>query len=389
MSDSRLMVRLVSAASPTTTSDAAEQLSGWLSAFVTGGPAQRFSPEALRVALRSCVLPQGGPGAVTHVLRMRSVAGVSFASAVAALRVGSAPGENGELPGIELTLEISSSVDLAAAAFCKAAMTETTTHGWLGQEADLVDDVNVVSFRSEAPTRKLPMGASCEPLGHGFLLRSIGSFTDATAITSSVGTLAMALREPSLTDAFPAQVVLPPEPRQLLLSQPSHRDVAPPPLVQLQRPSVAELDPDETAPILGPLKVTDLLPFSGSTGDETLQALFRSPSPAELAPPSRSEASTDETVMLPPTAGTSGLRAGLSIPVMTVERYAELRAYLLVLGEDHEPTLQRFGLQSRDARELLKLRFVSMFATDEALRDRFVARMQELAAALRTKGTTT
>ena len=147
-----------------------------------------------------------------------------------------------------------------------------------------------------------------------------------------------------------------------------------------------EPNPDETLPITGPVKVDDVLPFSGSTGDETLQALFRSPSPAALAPSAGSDALMDETVMLPPTAGSASRGpAAPAIPVMTVERYAELRAHLLVLGEDHEPTLQRFGLGSRDARELLKLRFVSMFAADVALRDRFVVRMQELAADLRRK----
>ncbi len=70
---------------------------------------------------------------------------------------------------------------------------------------------------------------------------------------------------------------------------------------------------------------------------------------------------------------------------LTIDEYAELRAHLLVFGENHEPTLKRFGLLSEASRELLKLRFLSAFSTDDALRDRFVAKMQQLAAELRAK----
>lgn len=380
-----MKVWLVSESSPATSEEAAERLSIWLSAFVPRDPMARFSPRSVAVALRSCGLPQGRPGAVTHVLRLGPMAGAAFTSAVASLRVGSA--ERATDAGLELRLIVGDPIPVVEARFRKAVSMQATTGGWLGHDADRVDDLNVISFCSTAPTRRLPLGATCEPLGHGFLLRSIGSFEDAAAMTSSVKALAIALRQPE-PERSPVHAHMTPAPEPL---QPPRVELAPVIVAPVPPAAISEPNLDETLPITGPVRLSGELPFSGSTGDETLQALFRSPSPAELAPSTGSGPPTDETVMLPPNAGASAAsagagRTGLSVPVMTLERYAELRAHLLVFGEDHAATLQHFGLRSHQDRELLKLRFASIFTSDEARRDRFVARMQVIAAQLRAAG---
>jgi hypothetical protein len=308
-------------------------------------------------------MPPGDPLAVTHVWRSRGAAEANFVKAVASLRVGAAGHQTH--PGLQLVLSAKGPVPLVEPRFRGAVLMQATTSGWLGSDADAIDHVNVVTFRTMAPVRPMPPGAKCEVHGQGFILHAAVAGEPAK---TSVRTLAMTLREPEATRAIssPSQVGAPPVQRTV----PNH-------VAALRMSNL-----DETAPILNPIKVADVLPFSGSTGDETLQALAKAPLPAANAGFSSNAASPDETVMLPPNARAPG---GPGMPFLSLEQYAELRAHLLVFGENHEPTLLRFGLLTQESRELLKLRFLAIFAADEVTRDRFVVRMQELATQLRSK----
>lgn len=355
---------------PETVDDAAQWLSGWLRPFVPGDGVARVSGRALERAVRAGVLPRGAPGSVTHVVRFGCARDARFVRAVASFRVG--PRDRCERWGAELLLTLAS-LDEVADPFRAAVGMDRTTGAWAGFTSDLTEQVNALSFRMHAPPGELPLGASCVALGRGFLLRSIQSFEDADAVSRSVKALAASLRGGPLPATVAPRVDLSAAPLMPAPALATPSPIEPPPRVMSP-----PINPDETVPLGVRVPLGVVLPFSGTTGEETLAALARRPDEGPNVP----AASADETVMLPP--GGAGSRTS-PVPFLTLQQYADLRAHLTVFGEHHEPTWASFGLTSPASRELTKARFAALFAYNEEMRARFLELLPVAIAALKNR----
>ncbi|MBK6514942.1 MAG: hypothetical protein IPG04_12650 [Polyangiaceae bacterium] len=171
--------------------------------------------------------------------------------------------------------------------------------------------------------------------------------------------------------------------------------VEPTPLPELQRATFqlrgegdtgALVDQDETLPIPTSLATRPALPFAGMTSLERLAWLSSERGPSTIP----EDANPDETLPIPrsaPSPGTGTFRdrlGAVEVPVLSLDEYVELRARLLVCGEDHAPTLARFGVLVRPVHAALKARFAEYFERAPEARAAFVdalaARVAELRA---------
>ncbi|MFO0553771.1 MAG: hypothetical protein U0271_35635 [Polyangiaceae bacterium] len=133
-------------------------------------------------------------------------------------------------------------------------------------------------------------------------------------------------------------------------------------------------DADMTLPIAAP-PATRPLPFQGSTSPERLRSLL-----TPIGGDASSPAVGDETVLLG--AGQPSLLAPLPL---SLADYADLRANLSVNGERHQPTLQRFGMETESARAELRERFARYFQSNPAAQSRFLELLTAKVAELRRK----
>lgn len=127
---------------------------------------------------------------------------------------------------------------------------------------------------------------------------------------------------------------------------------------------------DETVLIRSPYAQKPATPFSGTTTQERLAAVA-------AAPEEKTEDQSGATMMAPsPFAANAPTPferpATASEEDFTIERYAALRAELMVHGEEHLPTLQSYGLPSVAALMRLRARFAAVFARDRGAQDEFM-----------------
>jgi hypothetical protein len=144
---------------------------------------------------------------------------------------------------------------------------------------------------------------------------------------------------------------------------------------------VNSIDPDATAAIPVHAAVGRAIPFSGDRSEAHLREL------AAQRAPSRADrlAGPDETVLAPQqvllqTIASGSFRDALApvvVPQLTVADYADLRARLVVFGEDHVASLRHHGVLSVAAKEALERAFRSKFEADAVLRARFEATIRE------------
>lgn len=136
-------------------------------------------------------------------------------------------------------------------------------------------------------------------------------------------------------------------------------------------------DPDATLPIPAPGTGAPALPFSpASSNRHALESI-------KTGPAAPTDPGSGETALLPQVELTSlatgtfrDRLAPLVVPILSLEEYAEARARLTVYGEDHAPTLARFGITSPDVRDALRARFADYFKRDPEAQGRFLSAMQ-------------
>jgi len=142
----------------------------------------------------------------------------------------------------------------------------------------------------------------------------------------------------------------------------------------------APLDPDATLPIPIPVATRPALPFSGDNSVSRLRELAeQAPRPNDLA------LSPDETVIAPvqvalvsPASGSfRDALAPVVVPQLSLAAYADLRARLVVFGEDHDPSLRHYGVVSTAAKEAVERGFRARFENDAELRGRFESAIRE------------
>lgn len=141
------------------------------------------------------------------------------------------------------------------------------------------------------------------------------------------------------------------------------------------------IDPDATATIAVPVALGRAIPFSGDRSEAHLRELAAQPLPPRGDRPT----GPDETVLAPQqvlleTIASGSFRDALApvvVPKLTVADYADLRARLVVFGEDHLPSLRHHGVMSGAAKEALERAFRVQFEADTALRGRFEATIRE------------
>jgi len=153
-------------------------------------------------------------------------------------------------------------------------------------------------------------------------------------------------------------------------------------------PAPSPFEADETLPIPAPLVQRPAVPFSGSLSPAQVASMF-SPVETKVRP---EEPGAGETAMMPivafvpPKTGTFRDQLGaLVVPLLSLDEYSELRARLTVFGETHAPTLARFGVASKGAREALALRFAEYFQRDPAAQERFLAALEPAIARARAE----
>ncbi len=166
-----------------------------------------------------------------------------------------------------------------------------------------------------------------------------------------------------------------------LLQRPQSSAVAAPVLGVVASPVAAvgqPFDADATLPIPAPMLAMPALPFAA--GAATPQAPQASEAAPEARPP---DPGAGETALLPMmeltslTSGTFRDRLGaVVVPILSLDEYAEVRARLTVFGEDHVPTLARFGVASPEVGDALRARFADYFKRDPAAQARFLGAMQ-------------
>jgi hypothetical protein len=313
----------------------------------------------------------------------------SLSSLRVVARIGAGPASGPDAPGLEVTLTGWRDQELGPAlrtslgtAFAAAVRSGRFSRGWGGPAKWTHKQLNAWSFTPDAPRRKLPPGASCEPVGGGYLL--------SVDMLSALGLEQRVAELPSWFSVQPD--VLPMATSDLALPEPALAET------QSTQPASALLvpgwvlptaSPDETAPLpMGPLP-KQVLPFAGSLSAEQVRARVESARPAPAY--GSANPNPDETVMLPfPTATAAssdesfrGQLSPLAIPILSLDEYAQLRAQLNVFGEHHAPTLQRFGVADRDVLEALQRRFAQAFARDAKLQQQFVTKLAALVQQLR------
>jgi hypothetical protein len=132
-----------------------------------------------------------------------------------------------------------------------------------------------------------------------------------------------------------------------------------------------------------PLPSTAVIPFIAGSNSPT------PPGPPRYVKPPRELSGTIdvESLPLPPTAAMpfSAPEAAPSVPELTLEQYAHLRAQLSVRGEDDAETLRQFGVGSRAVKESLQARFAAQFRADPQTQARFVQLVQQRVAELRAR----
>jgi hypothetical protein len=379
-----MQVRIVSEQRPESAAEAADWLEQWLAPFVGHEKLSTVAAPTLERALARAALAKKPRDMPTHRLVLARTGGAFFANAVATLRVGA-----GSQPGAELELELNQELELAEVevALTKSLRAAITTRAWAGQQAWAVDGFNVFSFQRNVRAGRLPKGASSTVVGSGVLIRACELGASETQQRESVRALVSALASPepiaaSFGDGRPADVAPVASSAQL---------VVPPQVSQPARVVQSVVNLDETAPIPASYAGPVPLPFTGSLSQEQVDALFQVSKRA--AGSAKAQPNPDETVMLPPVevahreGGTLREKfTPVAVPILSMDEYAALRAALLVHGEEHLPTLTRYGLVSVEARELLRQRFNAAFQRDESLRERFVVTMQEQVRLLRAKG---
>jgi hypothetical protein len=381
---------------PASVEEAADWVTEALTSLVPDG-ARPWSRRRVLAGLEKGALSRMPMDLPTHRWVHSEAAGKVHAVRVN-LRVGAAVDASGSAaaeravgsgqPGIELEVEgwqdeapeIAVPED-AGPRFVTAARAGRFSSGWVGPRTWMHQRLNLWSLVERPPERRLPDGASCEPLGGAFLLKAAAGREPSAARVREAATWFD-------VESNPAPVPLPPAP------------LPPAPVVPVAPPAVPPggyPSPDETLPI--PLKVASLgLPFqpsqralavSGSLSAEEVASRAAASTPPRAA---AGNVNVDETVMLPKQTTAvvvgEGLRERLApkaIPVLSLDEYAELRAGLTVFGADHAPTLARFGVGEPMVAEIVRQRFASAFTGDDRLRERFVARLQEYVAALRTR----
>jgi len=69
--------------------------------------------------------------------------------------------------------------------------------------------------------------------------------------------------------------------------------------------------------------------------------------------------------------------APVVVPQLSLAAYADLRARLVVFGEDHDPSLRHYGVVSTAAKEAVERGFRARFENDAELRGRFESAIRE------------
>ena len=307
----------------------AEEASRWLEqcllpfAAGAGGSGSLGATALRRLVTRSRLgkLP-GRPNAATHRFTLRGTARAQFVKAEVTLHVGL------EVPSV-VRLESELSLSELQQGFALVAASGALTTGSAGDPACRIGALNQLCFLSTLPAADLPPGAVCTPSSHGVLLLACSMGAEPTSVRPAVEALGHALKSPRPLgrSAVPFESALPMRPAF----------AEPPARVAL------EVDPDETVPIPLGLSFSGAMPFSGTTGDETLERLFARPAADLIA----DEAGA--TVALPITGGSS------RVPVLSLEEYVELRALLTLFGTEHEATWARFGLHEKQRIGISKL----------------------------------
>ncbi len=346
--------------SPGSTEEASRWIHQCLLPFAPKVPGRVLSATALARRLGQARLGRmpGRPNAATHRLVLRDVPHAQFASAEVTLHVGSEVASVIRMVGMRPLPEVQDG-------FAQVAASRAVTSGWAGDPSATVRGLNQLSFRREAPSGTLPAGAACIPGPHGVLLMACSSAVAAESVRASVEALAGAFSRARPADFVGIRA------EESWVGAAAHVEAAAPAAASPALPDrvLLMVNPDETVPIPARLHVGPALPFGGTTGDETLQALFARPSPVHDQ--------SGDTVALPVPGSL------LQLNVLSFEQYVELRALLTVFGVEHEPTWARFGLTDKSARQLVQLRFAREFSTDNALRDRFLLAVHAQVIALR------
>lgn len=323
---------------------------------------------------------------VTHRVQFR-FGDAEGISGTARFRVAS----TGQAPGVDIFFDLPGlPFEEAEAAFRSSLATGMATAAFLSPAETFVENVGLLTYG----TGKLPvLGAGAvhskpfprvEPLGKGWLAFACSPHAAPTEIAAAAASLAQELRAgahvllAAPVAAHPAEGptrTLEPRP----ISVPAPTPVPLPPV-----------DPDETLPIPIPGKLASPTPFTKAPPPKTAEvaAMFAPTSPREQ----RAEADPDETAMLPAvtivasqTGGFTDRLGPVVVPLLSLDEYAELRAHLSLHGEDHSPTLARFGVMSREANAALRARFAEYFQREPAAQAAFLAAMQTALARLKAQ----
>jgi hypothetical protein len=203
-------------------------------------------------------------------------------------------------------------------------------------------------------------------------LQQLGSTADEPAASSRVE--APAFRVPGLA---------PTEMSASQLSLEAAASVAPPAAAHAR---AAEVNLDATIEAVGTLQ-EPALPFGAVRSAEYLAKLARPARPAAVDSRDPADALGSTVEVRIDTIGAAATPfASAQPPVvepdLTLERYAELRAHLMVAGEDDPETCRRFGCASKAAKDAIQERFAALFRSDPAARERFVELLSAARAAL-------